>query len=74
MSSDYRVLDEFPLERLRPAAAGLFDELRAMSFDGVGITRECFGPLETAAHAARIGEWFRANYRKAEAIAKKPIP
>ena len=25
--------------------------------------------LKTAAHAARIGEWFRANYRKAEAMA-----
>lgn len=31
-------------------------------------------PLETAANAARIGEWFRANYRKAEAMAKKTIP
>jgi ABC-type Fe3+ transport system substrate-binding protein len=31
-------------------------------------------PLETAAHAARIGEWFRANYRKAEAMAKKTTP
>jgi hypothetical protein len=27
-------------------------------------------PLQTAAHAERIGEWFRANYRKAEALAK----
>ncbi len=26
--------------------------------------------LKTAAHAARIGEWFRANYRKAETIAR----
>jgi iron(III) transport system substrate-binding protein len=26
--------------------------------------------LQTAAHAARIGEWFRANYRKAEAMAR----
>jgi ABC-type Fe3+ transport system substrate-binding protein len=33
------------------------------SFDGSD-------PLQTAAHAARIGEWFRANYRKAEAMAK----
>lgn len=49
MTKVNRVLDEFPLGRLRPAAAGLFDELRALSFDGVGITRECFGPLETAA-------------------------
>jgi len=28
-------------------------------------------PLETAANAARIGEWFRANYRKAAAMAAK---
>jgi iron(III) transport system substrate-binding protein len=28
-------------------------------------------PLKTAAHAARIGEWFRANYRKAEQLAKQ---
>ncbi|MEY5020128.1 MAG: hypothetical protein RLZ22_1216 [Verrucomicrobiota bacterium] len=27
-------------------------------------------PLKTAANAERIGEWFRANYRKAEALAK----
>ena len=27
-------------------------------------------PLKTAAHSERIGEWFRANYRTAEAIAK----
>jgi hypothetical protein len=27
-------------------------------------------PLKTAENAARIGEWFRANYRKAEAIAR----
>jgi len=27
--------------------------------------------LKTAEHSARIGEWFRANYRKAEAMAKK---
>jgi ABC-type Fe3+ transport system substrate-binding protein len=26
--------------------------------------------LKTAAHAARIGEWFRANYRKAEEMAR----
>jgi ABC-type Fe3+ transport system substrate-binding protein len=30
--------------------------------------------LQTAEHSARIGEWFRANYRKAEAMAKKSIP
>jgi len=27
-------------------------------------------PLQSAAHAARIGEWFRANYRKAGAMAR----
>ena len=30
--------------------------------------------LKTAEHAARIGEWFRANYRKAEAMAKNHHP
>ena len=30
--------------------------------------------LETAANAARIGEWFRANYRKAEAMALSRTP
>lgn len=35
--------------RLRPLAAGLFDELRGISFDGVGVTRASFGPAETAA-------------------------
>jgi N-carbamoyl-L-amino-acid hydrolase len=34
---------------LRPLAARLFEELRKLSFDGVGVTRECFGPVETAA-------------------------
>ncbi|WP_149536070.1 hydantoinase/carbamoylase family amidase [Siccirubricoccus phaeus] len=32
-------------------AATLFDELRAKSFDGVGITREAYGPGERMAHA-----------------------
>lgn len=27
----------------------MFDRLREMSFDGVGVTRECFSPTETAA-------------------------
>jgi N-carbamoyl-L-amino-acid hydrolase len=43
------VADQFPVERLRPIAIKLFDELQKMSFDGVGVTRECFGPSETAA-------------------------
>ncbi|WP_367614470.1 hydantoinase/carbamoylase family amidase [Teichococcus coralli] len=32
-------------------AARLFDELRQRSFDGVGITREAYGPGERMAHA-----------------------
>ncbi len=32
-------------------AAALFDALRARTFDGVGITREAFGPGERIAHA-----------------------
>lgn len=35
----------------REIAPRLFAALRAMSFDGVGITREAYGPKETAAHA-----------------------
>ncbi|HEY3846618.1 MAG TPA: Zn-dependent hydrolase, partial [Acetobacteraceae bacterium] len=32
-------------------AARLFDALRAKTFDGVGITREAYGPGEQVAHA-----------------------
>jgi N-carbamoyl-L-amino-acid hydrolase len=35
----------------REIAPRLFDALRAMSFDGVGITREAYGPKESQAHA-----------------------
>jgi hypothetical protein len=31
-------------------------------------------PLKIAAHSAHIGEWFRANYRKAEQLAKQRTP
>jgi N-carbamoyl-L-amino-acid hydrolase len=34
---------------LRQLAIELFDTFRAMSFDGVGISRETYGPAETAA-------------------------
>ncbi len=34
---------------LRDLAAGLFDELRARTFDGLGITRECYDEGENAA-------------------------
>ncbi len=43
------ILDRFPADELRPLAEQLFSELRRMSFDGVGVTRESFGRLETAA-------------------------
>jgi len=35
----------------RAIAPRLFQALHEMSFDGVGITREAYGPKETAAHA-----------------------
>jgi beta-ureidopropionase / N-carbamoyl-L-amino-acid hydrolase len=43
-----RLPDQTPL---RDLAASLFDELRARSFDGVGITRECYAEGENAAFA-----------------------
>ena len=36
-------------EARRDLAASLFSELHAMSYDGVGISRETYGPLETQA-------------------------
>ena len=30
-------------------------------------------PLQAAAHAARLGEWFRANYRRAETMARQHL-
>jgi N-carbamoyl-L-amino-acid hydrolase len=36
---------------LLTSAGELFEKLRRLSFDGVGITREAFGAGETAAHA-----------------------
>jgi len=36
-------------EEFRALATRLFEELRKQSFDGVGVTRECFSPAETAA-------------------------
>ncbi|MBR8238820.1 hydantoinase/carbamoylase family amidase [Burkholderia sp. AU42008] len=38
-----------PLEELTPLAMQWFDETRALSFDGVGITRESYGESESAA-------------------------
>ncbi|MCZ2498712.1 hydantoinase/carbamoylase family amidase [Xylophilus sp. Kf1] len=36
------------LSDMRPIAEKLFDEVRALSFDGVGVTRESYGAGETA--------------------------
>src|ERR1039458_10149967 len=41
---------EFVSNGLRPLAEHLFAELRRLSFDGVGVTRESFSAGETAAH------------------------
>ena len=38
-------------DELCALAADMFSELKRISFDGVGITRESFGPLEDAAQA-----------------------
>ena len=43
------VIAPFSSDELRPLAADIFCELRRISFDGVGVTRESFGPLENAA-------------------------
>jgi ABC-type Fe3+ transport system substrate-binding protein len=54
-------------------ALAVFSDVSIMPYaaGGKGDPRFDGGdPLETAAHAARIGGWFRANYRKAEAMAK----
>ncbi len=42
-------LSDYPGEALRAIATELFAELRRSSFDGIGVTREPFGPAETAA-------------------------
>lgn len=51
-------------------ALAVFSDVSIMPYaGGKGDPRFDGGdPLETAANAARIGEWFRANYRKAETM------
>lgn len=44
-----------PLAGLTPLAEQWFDEIRTLSFDGVGVTRESYGDSETAA-ARRLAE------------------
>jgi len=46
MAADF---SKFLSDELRVLAVELFAELRRSSFDGVGITRESFGPAESAA-------------------------
>lgn len=41
-------------------AAELFDRIRALSFDGVGVSRESYGPTETACLEALV-EWARQH-------------
>ena len=42
---------EFKLDDRRDLAKKIFDDLRAMSVDGPGVSRESYGPGETAAMA-----------------------
>jgi ABC-type Fe3+ transport system substrate-binding protein len=58
-------------------ALAVFSDVSIMSYATGGRGDPGFDgsdALKTAAHAARIGEWFRTNYRKAEAIAKQHHP
>lgn len=62
-----------------PDALAVFSDVSIMPYTLGGKGDPGFDgtdALKTAEHAARIGEWFRSNYRKAEAIAnsKSPIP
>jgi ABC-type Fe3+ transport system substrate-binding protein len=54
-------------------ALAVFSDVSIMPYSvgGKGDPRfDGSDPLKTAAHAARIGEWFRANYRRAEDMAR----
>lgn len=54
-------------------ALAVFSDVSIMPYTTAGKGDPRFDgsdPLKTAENAARIGEWFRANYRKAEAIAR----
>lgn len=60
-----------------PDALAVFSDVSIMSYavGGKGDPRfDGSDALQTAEQSARIGEWFRTNYRKAEAMAKKTIP
>ena len=56
-----------------PEALAVFSDVSIMPYSKGGKGDPGFDgsdALKTAEHAARIGEWFRANYRKAELLAK----
>ncbi len=56
------------------AALAVFNDVSIMPYSAAGHGDPRFDgsdALQTAENAARIGEWFRANYRKAEKIAEK---
>lgn len=57
-----------------PDALAVFSDVSIMPYAVGGKGDPGFDgsdPLKTAGHAARIGEWFRGNYRKAEGVARK---
>ncbi len=59
---------------LPAAALAVFSDVSIMDYATAGKGDPKFDggdALETAAHVARIGEWFRGNYRRAEAIARQ---
>jgi ABC-type glycerol-3-phosphate transport system substrate-binding protein len=55
-------------------AMAVFSDVSIMTYAAGGRGDPGFDgsdPLLTAEHSARIGEWFRTNYRKAEALARQ---
>jgi iron(III) transport system substrate-binding protein len=55
-----------------PDALAVFSDMSIIPYTTAGRGDPGFSgtdPLQTAAHAARIGGWFRANYRKAQEMA-----
>jgi ABC-type Fe3+ transport system substrate-binding protein len=58
-------------------ALAVFSDVSIMSYAAGGKGDPRFDgsdALQTSEHAARIGEWFRRNYRKAEKLAKQKTP
>jgi hypothetical protein len=71
MKSAWRALKEAGM----PAdALAVFSDVSIMPYAAGGKGDPRFDgsdALQTAEHSARIGEWFRENYRNAEAMAKQ---